>query len=151
MDERYLDAHDLADIMASKYDFKNVKIEEIPREIVADGRLEKRGFEITADAIDKSKPSLRVRIELFFDRLATNVAEVMASARGVLQRWTNQLAQLPDSADRLWALGQMRRELKALHVSGSVRVHFSTDEVKDIYVGTNRDPQPTGGDSHIAG
>jgi hypothetical protein len=151
MDERYLDAHDLADILASKYDFKNVKIEEIPAEIVGDGTLEKRGFKITADALDKSKPSLRVRIDLFFDRLATNVAEVMASVRGVVERWTGQLAQLPDSADRLWALGQMRRELKALHVSGTVRVHLTTDEVKDIYVGTNRDPQPTGGDSHLAG
>lgn len=151
MDERYLDANDVADILASRYDFKNVKIEEIPAEIVADGNLEKRGFEITADALDKSKPPLHVRIELFFDRLATNVAEVMASVRGVVERWTNQLAQLPDSADRLWALGQMRRELKALHVSGSVRVHLTTDEVKDIYVGTNRDPQSTVGDSHLAG
>jgi hypothetical protein len=150
MDERYLDAHDLADVLASNYDFKNVKIEELPTEIVADGTLEKRGFEITADALDRAKPSLRVRVELFFDRFAANVAEVMTSVRGVVERWTSQLAQLPDSADRLWALGQMRKEIKALHVSGSVRVHLTTNEVKDIYVGINRDPKPTAGDSHVA-
>ena len=151
IDEKYLDAHDLADVMASKYDFKNIRIEEIPAEIVADGKLEKRGFDITADALDRSKPSLRVRIELFFNRLAANISEVMAQVRGVAEQWSKQLAELPDSADRLWALGQMRRELKALNPSGSVRVHLSTARAKDIYVGTNRDTQSTAGNSHFSG
>jgi len=131
---------ELSRLLNKDYRLENGKITKL---VATDSRTV--DAELTVPAVEITRPSLIVRIRLFFEAGFKATAEVLASIQTAIESWHRSLLSLPEKVDMFFATRNLLRDLKAVHPEiRDIDVIYSRER-KDLFYGArNRDPKRNG-------
>lgn len=128
---------ELSRILNRDYKLEAAKITEISS--AGPGSVD---VELTVPATEIVRPSLVVRLKIWFETGFTATTEVLASIRNVIESWQAALSTAPEKLDLILARKKLMLDLKSVHPEiRYIDVTYSR-EGKDLFYGaSNRDSQ----------
>jgi hypothetical protein len=126
---------ELSRLLKTDYRLENGKITKL---VATDSRTV--DAELTVPAVEVVRPSLIVRIKLFFRAGFEVTAEVLTSIQTTIESWQRSLLSLPEKVDMFFATRSLLRDLKTVHPEiRDIDVIYSRER-KDLFYGArNRD------------